>query len=598
MITGRLPARLSKVILMTASACFISVSASQADYLSHRSTELFFATEEFNEPWVPRKGKMSYEQDASQPEYGQGTKGTVHRVTCAELPGIVGPNGRANHGDIVVLTSKGVCNLPGLAIHKGVTIRPARDLVPGFHNTVTVTPRDKVKPGSHNPDDAIFKHVVDAYPFSLSCDAAAAPCITVNIPSDKTTTITDFHIWTKSPLVAPLVESRSGGLVLDNNYIEGTVQRDANARFLGYAQSSAVLVHGSHAVLKNNLIVYANIGVLLLPTQISDKSYYVLQNNTVAEMGLLAIQLDGSSFVNRNGPMVSVKLHKNTINRGVLDLVPGSEHLYEYEYEYEYEDDEDPVDEDENQGPDRPPVPQAAIQLTKADMILTGNSFGQSDLAHLIVIDGRAWIDQNIFRDGDTAIFNGGSSEIHVNRNLFESNKNIVTDMGQALAFGSPFPSGNICRNQPFSSFYSGPPQVTGYVDTAQRGFEFVSSSEKKVSRSAVQRARKREPKLWDAYDNYQNFAAASEDKPKFSEPADEKKKKSRKPEAMWSVFKNFFYKQSEPVVAHVLFDRSDISQEDDYRSCFDYSTLYKIGEPPIDEADDIFLGNDSRKET
>lgn len=590
MITGRLPAELSKVILATASLCLISVSASQASYLSHRSTDLYFAQEEFNEPWVPRKGRMSYEQDRSQQDYGQGTKGTVHRVTCARLPEIVGLNGRANHDDIVVITTKGGCTLPGLAIHKGVTIRPATQLASAFHKTVTVTPRDKVKPGSHNPDDAIFKHVADAYPSSLACNAAAGACITVNVPTDKTVTIKDFHIWTRSPAVTPLIESRSGGLVLDNNFIEGTVQRDANSKFLGYTQSSAVLIHGSHAILKNNLIVYANIGVLLLPTQISDKSHYELRNNTIAEMGLRAIQLDGSSFVNTNGPMIKVNLDKNVINHGVLDLVPGSEHLYP---------DEGDEDEDENQDPDRPPVPQTGVQLTQADIVLTGNSFGQSALFHLAIIDGRAWIEKNIFKDAYVSIFNGGSAEIHVNRNLFESNKNIVNDMGQALSFSSPFPSGNICKNQTFSSFYSGPPNVTGYIDIPQRDYSFIFHDTKKVSRSKIRKARRREPDLWDAYDNYQDFAVASESRSKYIErPVKKKKKEIKNPEAMWDVFKNFFYKQNERIVAHVLFDRTDISQDGDYRECFDYSTLYKVGEPPFDAAEDIFLGKEPDEKT
>ena len=57
----------------------------------------------------------------------------------------------------------------------------------------------------------------------------------------------------------------------------------------------------------------------------------------------------------------------------------------------------------------------------------------------------------------------------------------------------------------------------------------------------------------------------------------------------MWKVFRQFYEKQKEPVVAHVLFDRPDVADSTDYRACFDYSTLYKFA-TPVESEDSPFI--------
>lgn len=567
MITGRLPAGLSKVILTSASVCLISVSASRADYLSHRSPALVFATEKFDEPWVPRKGKMSYEQDAAQPDYGQGTKGTVHQATCAQLPGIVGPAGKARDGDIIVITSKGSCKLSGLTIHKAVTIRPSG--TPG--------------PVVTDLKDAGLDAAARKYELDFDCGSMTTACITANVAPGKMVTIRDINIHTDSLLDAPLIESRSGGLTLINNLISGAMRTNTDGDILGFELSAAVLIHGSQAVLKNNLIVHSSVGVMLIPTQISKKSNYTLSGNTITRVDV-GVLMDGTVFTSSDGPMVKITLAGNNINPGLDEDIASSFNPPEPGH-------------DTILGYGGIGVPQYGVLARRVNLTLSGNSFGTSDI-HVELTGSKAFLDKNLFRHSHQySIYIIDGTQVSINRNLFDDNQNVIYGIGYAFADNSPYPAGNICVNQTFASFYRGPSHVTGYVDVNAfpPSFAYYADEKKKVSRSAISKSRRRNPDLWAAFeDTGEIFTEGKTSGSPYVElksdsSAREKKAKSKTPDYMWDVFRTFYEKGTEPVVAHVLFDRKDVKPGDEYRACFDYSTLYKFDKPD-DWDDDLYL--------
>lgn len=529
MTKTKLMNRLTRPVLAAAALGLVSASPAGADYLSHRSAETFFAREDFETPWVPRKGKMSYEQDRGQPEYGQG-RSPKRTVSCKNFPKFVGPGGGAKHGDTVMVKpgKSGTCDLgAGIVITTGVEIVPYSNggpsivaaLVGNHRQVMNQSADDASQPFLY--DAAAATEIGKAYKLRFTCNTATAPCISVNVAPDKTVTIKNTHIKTVGNLNAPLIESRSGGLVLVNNFIEATP-----------GAAPAILVHGSRAAIVGNLVANAAYAIKLLPTQVRAKDVYKLESNIIAATGV-SVSVDGAGTL--------------ALTNNIFE--PGAETLG----------------------------------------------------VHVIVANGTAMIDQNVFRNAKgAAILNAAPRGVilNIDRNLFESNTQVVTGIGGALAHKSPFPTGNICKNQPFASFYNDPPHYTGYLNTANGQVDYVfSGSTKKPSVSKIKRSRRKadDKTLWANYDAYLATAMTkiNSKKPEFR-TLDTKRKPRRTREVrpafkqypkqwwnMWGVFKAFHFKQRESVGAHVLFDRFNISSEDGYSACFDYSTLYKFGTAP-----------------
>lgn len=560
--------KLAPVACAAVTFGLLSASVASADFLSHRSPEQVFQKEDFS-TWSPRKGKMSYENDASQPDYGQG-RGSRYTKTCGQLAKFLGPDGGARHGDVITVKPAGggdTCTFAtGLVITKGVTLQPfvpagksnpvVTRIFASVHNRAWEQAKDKAEAKwekkSANRFEEEFHFAVEApkyvakqeneyrkyYNLHFDCSAVAGPCVTTNVPADHRVTIKSTHIFRTSKLGAPLVETHRGGIILANNFLEGK-----------YAQPDGqnipiVLVHSHLAVLEGNLIADAFKAVALKPAETYGASAYQLRGNIITNV---SFGVDAAE--------------------------------------------------------------------TK-ELVLTGNLFGPNvrgpmfkipAVFHVMVSNGQAMVNQNVFRKSlGAAIMNMPSSAVKINldRNLFEGNAKVAYDIGGSLIRKSPFPTGNICKKQPFESFYSGRPHYTGYV-TPYKGMmspgkvDFVyTGPKKKTSKRKLKKSRRNETDLWTGYDTYLAAAAKAiaKEQTKYRQVEDPKAKKrsSRKSKGpvyparkgelwseMWNVFRTFQAKQSENVGAHVLFDKYGLSSKDGFTSCFDYSTLYKFATAP-----------------
>lgn len=533
--------------------------------------------------WIPRKGKMSYERDAVQADYGQG-RNRIRNVTCAQLPKFVGPNGGAMDEDVVVVTTKGSCQLDGLLVSKAVTIQPASEVATAYTSL----------------EGMRFSAIAERYKQSFDCSGMTSACITTNVGIGKTVIIKDFHIFTDKPMMAPLVESRSGGLVLRDNLIMGAVMRDEDDLISLYEQPAIVLAHGSHVALNNNIIARASVGVMLIPTQITAKSRYVLTGNIVAQV-VVGVQAAGTTFMSSDGPMAKVILEHNYINpalRYTFDsAVYGPQPIPDDDMSEDQELTPHLPDDDLILGLDVSP-PQYGVFAIGITLKMTGNSFGSSE-NHVHLQSSKAFIEQNIFRGAERYSINPlDQNQISINRNLFDSNDQVVYDIGYAFESWSPFPTGNVCVNQDFRSFHRGASNVTGYISTASGypKFAFVANKRQKISSRDLRRFRKANPEMWAAYENMGSLNKASAPVNPFlpSASTTKEKSKSRNTTTMWDVFRTFYQKQQEPVMAHILFDREDVTNSDTglYRPCFDYSTLYKFASP-VDVGDNPFVSAD-----
>lgn len=574
---------LSGIAAVAASSCLVFALPQLATAAPDQKNNTATSVSSFS-TWVPRKGKMTYEEDAIQDDYGQGRR-RVRKVTCAQLPGYVGLGGGAADEDIVVVTTKGVCNLARLQITKAVTIRPSETVPPLGHDLASMR----------------LSTVADKYANKFNCSTMTSACITTNVGIGKTVVIENFHIFTDKPMMAPLVESRSGGLVLKNNLIIGAVERDDDDLILLYEQPAVVLAHGSHVSLQNNLIARASVGVMLMPTQFTPKSHFTLNGNVLTQIDV-GVHASGSTFMTREGSMTKVNLINNYITPALrynfnsatygpglsddlgVDVAEGAQYI---------------PDDDKVLGLDTSPI-QYSVFVTGVTLKMKGNSLGSAE-NHVQLQNSRAFFEQNIFRGAERySIYPLGNNQISINRNLFDDNDQIIYQIGYALENHSPIPAGNVCLNQTFRSFYRGAFHMTGYIKNVDTSPEYtlIADPVAEISRSALRKSKRANPQMWAEYEGVGSQAKAEEKKKSYANtnlyvmaangtlPTTKKKKK---PVGMWKVFRKFYEKQKEPVVAHVLFDRLDVADSTDYRACFDYSTLYKF-DNPVESEDSPFI--------
>lgn len=560
--------KLVPVACATAALGLVSASVASADYLSHRSPEQVFQKEDFS-TWSPRKGKMSYENDASQPEYGQG-RGRSYTKTCAQLAKFLGPDGKAMHGDVItVKPARGgdTCNFTtGLIITKGVTLQPfvptgksnpvITRVFADVHSRAWVRSADKAeakwekKNSISSQEDFYFaeeapKYIAKmeteyraGYNLHFDCSGVAGPCVTTNVPTGNRVTIKNTHIFRTSKLSAPLVETHRGGIILVNNFLEAKYSQPDGKNI------PLILVHSHMAVLEGNLIADAFKAVSLKPAETYGASTYQINANIITNVSYGVDAAETKQLVvtgNLFGPNV----------RGAMFKIPA--------------------------------------------------------VFHVMVSNGEARINQNVFRNSlGAAIMNMPSSAVKINldRNLFQKNAKVAFDIGGSLVRKSPFPTGNICKKQPFESFYNGRPHYTGFVTPyknmmSQGKVDFVyTGPKKKTSKRKLKKSRRNETELWTGYDTYLAAAAKAiaKEQTKYRQVEDPKAKKrsSRKSKGpvyparkgelwgeMWNVFRTFQAKQTESVGAHILFDKYGLSSKDGFTSCFDYSTLYKFAAAP-----------------
>jgi hypothetical protein len=535
--------------------------------------------------WVPRKGKMSYEEDAAQDEYGEG-RNKIRKITCKGLPGFVGPGGGAVDEDIVVVTSKGTCKLSGMLVAKAVTIISAKEV-------------DATRTGLAGMR---FSTLADKYEQRFDCSDMTSACITTNVGIGKTVVIKGFHIFTDKPMMAPLVESRSGGLVLINNLIMGAVGRDEDGQILFYEQPAVIIAHGSHLSLKNNVIARASVGVMIIPTQITPKSQYALSGNILSQL-LVGVQASGTTFISNEGPMAKINLENNYIHPALrfnFDSATYNRPAFDDDNfdDQGLDDTGTPSlpDDDLILGLDVVP-PQYGVFGVGVTLNLRGNSFGSAEY-HVQLQSTTAFIEQNIFRGADRFAINPmDRNQISISRNLFDSNSQIIYEIGYAFESRSPFPAGNVCVNQDFRSFHRNASNLTGYISDTDQGLRFAFQADEivKISRSDLRRSKRADPEMWAEYTSANSLVKTKVSTNSFLAAAAASRKSSAKiPRDIWPVFRTFFQKQREPVVAHILFDRDDVVSPDSglYRSCFDYSTLYKF-ETPEEPEDSPFLSSD-----
>lgn len=529
--------------------------------------------------WVPRKGKMSYEEDAAQDEYGEG-RNKIRKVTCKSLPGFVGPGGGAVDEDIVVITSKGTCKLGGLLVAKAVTITSAEE--------VDATATDLA--------DMRFSTLAAKYKQRFDCSDMISACITTNVGIGKTVIIKDFHIFTNKPMMAPLVESRSGGLVLVNNLIMGAVGRGEDDQILFYEQPAVVIAHGSHLSLKNNVIARASVGVMVIPTQITPESQYTLSGNILSQL-VVGVQASGTTFISSDGPMAKINLEDNYIHPALrFNFDSATYNRPAFDDDFDDTDTPSLPDDDLILGLDVVP-PQYGVFGVGVTLKMRGNSFGSAEY-HVQIQNTTAYIEQNIFRGADRFAINPmDQNQISISRNLFDSNSQIIYEIGYAFESRSPFPAGNVCVNQDFRSFHRNAPNLTGYISDTGQGLRFAFRADEivKISRSNLRRSKRADPEMWADYTSANSLVKVKvSTNPFLAAAAASRKSNSKIPRDIWPVFRTFFQKQREPVMAHILFDRDDVVSPDSglYRPCFDYSTLYKF-ETPQEPEDSPFLSSD-----
>lgn len=505
---------------------------------------------------------MSYENDASQPDYGQG-RGSSYTKTCGQLSKFLGPDGGARHGDVItVKPAKGgdTCTFAtGLIITKGVTLQPfvptgksnpvIAEVFASEHKTWWQGRRSAKEDAAAKKGQETVRYASEApkyipgaasayrggYNLHFNCEASAGPCITTNVPADKTVVIKNIHFSRTSHLAAPLVETHRGGIVLANNFLEGKYASPETP------YPPVVLVHSNRAVLQGNLIADAYEGVKLRPAENYSYSAFDISGNIITNVSM-GIQAEGTK------------------------------------------------------------------KLELSDNLFGPNSYGKGKAVfHVMVSNGEAMVNQNVFRNSyGGAVMNMPMSAVKINldRNLFEDNGTVAADIGGSLVRKSPFPTGNICKKQPFESFYKGRPHYTGFVTPynsmmSPGGVDFVyTGPKKKTSRSKLKKSRRKEKDLWGGYDSYLASAAAVIAKQQTQyrqvEAPKTRKRSSRKSKGpvyparkgelwgeMWNVFRTFQAKQTENVGAHVLFDKYGLSSKDGFTACFDYSTLYKFAAAP-----------------
>lgn len=541
----------------------------------------FAAKEEFS-TWTPRKGKMTYERDSLQPEWGMGGRGDTFKVTCAQLKARVGQNGTARDGDTLIVTSP-VCNLGTLTVYKAVNIVAAS------------TPPAPRFDYSRGIDEGLKTFGVQ-YKSKLNCQTLTAPCITINLPPEKVASIVGFHIKTNGNLLAPLVESRSGGLILKNNFLEGEYRKpipEGEERPRGFERATAVLVHGSKAILKGNTIVHARSGIALLPTQKSpDGSIYAVDGNRILRMGEAGITADGSIFYDYASPRPGVKVGV-TLNEidayetgYAAKRVESRISMNTFDPEYLVRRG---VIEDQAQRQSEFNAPKNEIVDGRYSRNVCKSSPGSTRCCkaqpnhsscqtpvtsrpftgaynHINIQDGVAFISYNVFRDArDRSIAAFGLVKLYIDNNLFDHNKLIIDhkDLGYSMATGTPYPAGNICREQPFESQYNGADKTLQVID--------ISSGGLTEDDGPVTADRRKRNALWNAYDAY--FSGIQDCTGENASAC----KRSRGPSKMWAAFKAYFLRTQDQVYTHALFERPDVRPGEGYYSCVDYSTLYRF---------------------
>jgi parallel beta helix pectate lyase-like protein len=516
--------RIAKCLVGLAVASLAGISSSSADYLSNRTTDMLFAAEDFS-TWTPRSGKMTYEKDVLQPEWGKGGRSKSYTVGCKTLQAIVGPNGRAKDGDTIKVSGKGPCNLTNLEIHKAVRIIPAS--MPTIRRPELVGEIDKKLANHHLK-----------FPITMTCATSSAPCITVNIDRDKYAAIVGFHIKANSWLLAPLIESRSGGIQLKQNFIEGEVREFSGPQTQGMEQATAILIHGSNAIIEQNTIAHMRSGLAFIPTQRSTKgSIYKVSQNTIAQVDE-AVNADGSIFASTR-PGVKILVANNQIMARRTGIVNKS-----------------------------------------TAMTVTGNTFLQTGV-HGIFIRGINYINKNVFKNAAfSSLIFVERPTAYIDQNLFEGNgiysgnvSGMAIDGIEQIYMGrSPHPSGNICRNQPYGTFIKPPPHEIRYIDIETGSINPVSTfSRKKVSKRKLKKQQDAAQELWAAYNAYVAGLAEPEEgqKPYVGE------------DQMWGPFASYYVKSKEPIMAHILFERPDVNPAENYTACPDYSDVYKFGPGP-----------------
>lgn len=549
-----------------------------ADFLANRSPEAFFAKEEFS-TYTPLKGKIPYDYK----EKGVVVNPPVYKVSCKGLQAMVGKGSKIKSGAKVMLTGKGVCNITNtLAIHKGVTIvassmptNPSFDYMRGI--------------------DAGLKTHGNKFPAKINCATHTAPCITINVGPNEFAGLAGFHIKVNSRLLAPLVESRSGGIVLKSNFLEGEYRPKATGdkeRPLGYSRATAVLVHGSNAIIEKNTISYARSGVALLPSQKAAKgSLYKLEGNHILRMDESGVFADGSIFYVRplGNPFeapsrnrqdlgnleVKVSMIANAIDADISGYYAKRvdstliANTFNPEYlVYKYFDDlnrdkicKKPEKPKKKKSYRRDAVPQ--------EPDCPPQSFRGSQ-SYVVIEDGVAKVSYNVFRDAArSAISVFARPRLHIDNNLFDHNQTVMLDHELAEAFmsRSPFPSGNICREQNFESQYT-----AGAGDVYEIIMEGEGDAIPGEGNMISLRRTRDNSGLWNAFDRYwMGFDCVNEDGGRS------KRCGKRKPKKMWDAFMSYHNRTKDQIMAHSLFERPDVNSGEGYKACMDYSTVYKI---------------------
>ncbi len=387
--------------------------------------------------WTPPKSKMTYSQPGGPGGAGGAAApgGRVHKVgTCAKFKALFGPKSPLANGDQIHVGLKSNCPITDtIEIKKAVAISGA---APG--DAALSRLYDQTK---HVDFEKTTNHRESLYKVGFDCRAKDKPCFLIDVPDGRAARLTGLSFRSSDEMYAPLILARGGALVLQKNLIVGN-------DLVRWAQPVSLLViQTASADIRYNTIIGGDNGIelypyLAAPSSLFSSAFEIGQNviGWQAEDGISII--GGFSKYQRLKSEVKVYVYGNRIGRA-----------------------------------------SNGIATRDVRGVVYRNVFSENG-SHIGLADSELLISQNIMRGSyGPAISVSRASESYIDSNLFEAN--MVDEEGEVsfshiieggdgpfslLGGGSPYPSNNLCRNQPLATF--------GFSGKKKRWFEFHAELE------------------------------------------------------------------------------------------------------------------------
>jgi hypothetical protein len=355
--------------------------------------------------------------------------------------------------------------------------------------------------------DAVAAERKTVYGKGFVCNTRAAPCFVIDTPTGQRTTITGLSFKVKEALFAPLIVARSGRMTATYNLFQGSTIDTGTAR-----QGPAIMAENESSRIESNTFIGGDEAIRVYPYMAMRtgefSSAFNVGLNVISKSNGPGIILDGTYRFGAR-PEVKVYVYGN--------LIYGS---------------------------------YAGVSSDEVQAYLFRNILDGND-THVDVSGGELLVEQNIMRQGNTAIVSYDKSLVYIDSNLFENNAIVTSDILKLFESGSSYPSNNLCRGQNIGSFY---PDDLKFKKVLQNG----GWSEVRIG------------KRWGRNSS--------------------------------KIEKEFAEDQKSNVTSHVLFSRPFyLNTADQYKNCFDLSKVVALNPSQLDkqshkrylrgESDSIFDG-------